>query len=375
MRRKTREAPKKVLQALSSGDWKTVRRGVASAQEILRSGNPSAATVADFEDALVGAAGHGKWEVREAVAHALPALRKEAFLRIVARLADDESDVVKRVVERAKGRRTATQDSDFLRGQRRGHLVGTLRPLESRFGRPARELAREAAEKYATWILGEVQHETGRVTTALDLSLKSLRSGLGESLDGEARHDLGVAFTCVRLLKGINDSLRSFTEPVTTLYNPEDIVSCLQEALSVLRANLRLDEEAFPIELKCPTKLPLVECHRARLHQALLNVLQNAYEAFEGTGRAPAVWIAVTLEDAERLRIDVRDAGKGMSEEAVDNALQLFGSSKAQGRGFGLPTAMKIVEAEHHGTIDIRSTKHEGTTVSIVLPVEQEDAR
>jgi signal transduction histidine kinase len=67
--------------------------------------------------------------------------------------------------------------------------------------------------------------------------------------------------------------------------------------------------------------------------------------------------------------------GCGMSEEALGDAFTLYGSTKPYGTGFGLPLAKKIVETEHKGSIRLASAKGEGTTVTVVLPIEQDERR
>jgi signal transduction histidine kinase len=60
-----------------------------------------------------------------------------------------------------------------------------------------------------------------------------------------------------------------------------------------------------------------------------------------------------------------------MSAEAVKDCLLLYSTGKVGGMGFGIPLAKKIVEISHHGTLSIESQNGNGTTVTIMLPVEQ----
>jgi signal transduction histidine kinase len=71
----------------------------------------------------------------------------------------------------------------------------------------------------------------------------------------------------------------------------------------------------------------------------------------------------------------IRDSGCGMSEENLRDALTLFSTSKANGTGFGLPLAVKIVESEHGGRLSLESAKGRGTSVHIMLPKHREAGR
>jgi signal transduction histidine kinase len=106
---------------------------------------------------------------------------------------------------------------------------------------------------------------------------------------------------------------------------------------------------------------------RARLVQALTNVLLNAIESYRDVDSPKP--IKVTADAQEGLvAIRVEDSGCGMSAEAQRDALTLFATSKPNGTGFGLPLAAKIVESEHGGRLSIDSVKGRGTIVRIIIP-------
>ncbi|TAN56807.1 MAG: HAMP domain-containing histidine kinase [Magnetospirillum sp.] len=60
-----------------------------------------------------------------------------------------------------------------------------------------------------------------------------------------------------------------------------------------------------------------------------------------------------------------------MTAEAVRDCLLPYSTSKPAGLGFGLPLAKKIVEADHRGSLSIRSRPGEGTTITVSLPLAQ----
>ena len=59
-----------------------------------------------------------------------------------------------------------------------------------------------------------------------------------------------------------------------------------------------------------------------------------------------------------------------MTEEARRDAVKLFATSKSKkgGTGFGLPLAVKVVEAEHDGRLVLEAREGGGTVVTITLP-------
>jgi signal transduction histidine kinase len=108
-----------------------------------------------------------------------------------------------------------------------------------------------------------------------------------------------------------------------------------------------------------------------RVNEVLGNLLSNA---FKFTERGGTVTLAVIGEPG-RVRVDVRDTGAGIPAEHLPHIFEKFfqadnqGSASAKGTGLGLAIAKSIVDA-HHGTIAVDSRPGEGTTFSIVLPVQ-----
>jgi len=116
----------------------------------------------------------------------------------------------------------------------------------------------------------------------------------------------------------------------------------------------------------------VVDVDRSRFIQALGNVVANAIESYD-TASAKPVDLCASVQDNVRLVISVSDRGYGMSNEAMADARKLYSTSKSHGTGFGLPLAIKIVEFEHYGAVDIDSKKDVGTTVRLTLPLRHEE--
>ncbi len=68
--------------------------------------------------------------------------------------------------------------------------------------------------------------------------------------------------------------------------------------------------------------------------------------------------------------IEFSDTGEGMPPEVLSRLYEPFTTTKAHGSGFGLFVSYKIIEA-HHGRISVQSHVGLGSTITILLPVEQ----
>jgi signal transduction histidine kinase len=86
------------------------------------------------------------------------------------------------------------------------------------------------------------------------------------------------------------------------------------------------------------------------------------------------VTVKVESNHGERLSLTITDTGVGMDADQVENATKRFSSLKRDkgGIGLGLPLAVKIVERDHGGRLEIESTRNEGTSVTIELPIRRE---
>ena len=97
------------------------------------------------------------------------------------------------------------------------------------------------------------------------------------------------------------------------------------------------------------------------MHQALTNLLRNAFEAAE---------FAVSFRSFEQegqLFMEISNDGTPVSADKLETIFQPFVTTKSEGTGLGLPIAKGILEA-HGGCLSLTSSKSQGTTVRICLP-------
>lgn len=106
-----------------------------------------------------------------------------------------------------------------------------------------------------------------------------------------------------------------------------------------------------------------VATDRARLKQALLNILKNAKEAMPRGGK---IFIQTRYQN-NAYSISVRDSGSGMNATTRHQSFRPFFTTKPNGTGLGLSVTRTIVE-EAHGNIQCESRLGTGTTVTLQFP-------
>jgi two-component system, NtrC family, sensor kinase len=115
-----------------------------------------------------------------------------------------------------------------------------------------------------------------------------------------------------------------------------------------------------------PENLPPVQCDRALLEQALVNLLLNACDACK-----PGEHVEVAARaDGERVAFIVTDDGVGISGEHAARAAEPFFTTKSagQGAGLGLAIATEIAKS-HRGDLTIAPGSKRGTRACIEIPI------
>ena len=115
-----------------------------------------------------------------------------------------------------------------------------------------------------------------------------------------------------------------------------------------------------------------------RLEQLVINILSNAIK-FTPAGGMVAVLVEETLSIVKgyaKFKIECKDTGIGMDEEAVKNVFDPFyrakkSSNKVEGTGLGMSIAKNIANMMN-GDIDIESTPGEGTTFHVSLYLKKQ---
>jgi two-component system sensor histidine kinase HydH len=122
------------------------------------------------------------------------------------------------------------------------------------------------------------------------------------------------------------------------------------------------DEKSVTITKNITLKNDTMNTDRGKLKQILINVIQNALDSIEGSGT-----IGINMSDHTHvINISIKDSGKGMDKETVNNALRPFFTSKAKGTGLGLAIVDNLLKTLH-GSLAIESEPGKGTEVILSI--------
>ena len=113
--------------------------------------------------------------------------------------------------------------------------------------------------------------------------------------------------------------------------------------------------------------VPPFPCFPSQLNQVFLNLLVNARQAIEGPGE---IFIETKVVDGDA-HISIRDTGRGIPKENLSRIFDPGFTTKGVkiGTGLGLSICYRIIK-EHRGEIRVGSVEGEGSTFTVVLPLD-----
>ncbi len=280
-----------------------------------------------------------------------------------------------------------TNDQDYsLRAKKHGsdelgeltdgfnQMLETIQRHDGRM-RAARQEA-EAASRAKTDFLANMSHELRTPLNAIIGFSEIIKSELLGSLGVERYrfYAQDIFDSGHHLLEVINDILDiskveagefEMHEDATKLSDlVSDSIRLVRERAEV--AGVKLVEDLAP-------DVPQLFVDPRLIKQGLINLLTNAIKFTPGPGRITVR--AANTSDGSVL-LSVTDTGIGIEEKHIPRILQPFGqvegafSRSYEGTGLGLPLTKSFIEA-HGGSMEVKSTVGEGTTVTLLFPSER----
>jgi len=129
----------------------------------------------------------------------------------------------------------------------------------------------------------------------------------------------------------------------------------------------RMAEQHIRIEQAIEENLPPLWVDQELMRNCILNFLNNAAQAMNNGG---VIRLGANLEEGNpRVRLTFADQGSGIREEDIDKIFQPYFTTKDVGIGLGLAITERIIK-EHDGQITVASRPGEGTTFTVLLPLQ-----
>jgi len=205
----------------------------------------------------------------------------------------------------------------------------------------------------------------------------------------QAMHDLPaespVHAQLERVLKSSNRA-KSLVQQILTFshqsgnpeHEPVDVKPIVEEALELLRALIPSTVELHQ-ELAADDCMVLAD--RNQIHQLVMNLCGNAYQALDETGGSITVVLNRCAVDEQfcgehpqlrvggYLRLSIHDTGHGIDRSSLHRIFEPFYTTRAVGKGTGLGlSVVHGIAVSHSGDITVESEPGQGTTFHVYLP-------
>ena len=164
-------------------------------------------------------------------------------------------------------------------------------------------------------------------------------------------------------------NLLSYSKVMVLQYKPILIHDLIAECVRNFKSKYRASNVVVNTHCVCKKK-DKIEADAVHITSLFSNILDNSYQSFYGNKGVIDIEGVYSRVD-NKLRIDFKDNGPGISKSDLDKLFEPFFTTKARGIGLGLTVCKQIV-ALHNGRICITSKKSQGTTVSIILPITKD---
>jgi len=229
-------------------------------------------------------------------------------------------------------------------------------------------LEREAQRAQHFALLGRlaagVSHEIRNPLAALFLHVDLLEEELQQPTPESAVQVTQVLAEIRTQLARLDDLVQDYLTLVRTSQierTPQDLGAALH-AWAAEWQQLAMSQGVL-LRLEGLEDLGPVALHASTLRRAMLNLVQNAFDAMLQGG-------TLTLagqRTATHIQIHVRDTGSGIPTQQLTKIFEPLYTTKPGGSGLGLYIVQEIVAA-HGGTLTVESALGCGTTFTMTLP-------
>ena len=234
-------------------------------------------------------------------------------------------------------------------------------------------------------LVASVAHEVGTPLHSIAWHVQALAEEPGVTPEMKKRVAI-VDEQLTRVVRIIQDLLSSTRprQPEPTWLSVADLVN---PAAALMEPAFHAREITLKVEYA--DDLPLIWADHEKIHQVLVNILDNALAATSPSGTVSILVGAreASVEELERgqrvadqmsplvVTVAVRDTGCGMPEADAAKAFEPFFTTKAVGKGTGLGLFLSRESVlAHGGSLVLVSEIGQGTTVTVTLPGLRSDS-
>jgi signal transduction histidine kinase len=209
-------------------------------------------------------------------------------------------------------------------------------------------------------IAASIAHEIRNPLTNIILSLRQLKKD--GQIKPEGLNYAGIMDRNSKRIEYLIMELLNCARPIKLNLQPWNVHRILKDVLAVHK--VRLITRKIKVIMNLTSQPPSLLVDKEYLSRVFLNLVANAIEAMASGG----VLSINTKKEKSTFVINVKDNGRGISENNLIRIFDPFFSTKIQGAGLGLTTCQNIVTS-HEGQIEVESAWGKGSVFTVSLPL------
>src|SRR5437868_1548255 len=281
-------------------------------------------------------------------------VQKKDFQKLVAELKH-----AREALQQRERERDLAQDELFRRLYEQRELNKEKTQFQSQLAEYEKyaalaQLALGAAHEINNPLLGILSH--------LELELK-------DAADLEERQEIEQCISGAKRISSTLHGLVNYARPGPLVLSKISLHRLIEDTLAFLEHQPML--RGKQLENTVPRDLPHIRADANQLSQVLMNLLLNAAEATPEGGRISITASKLTFVDMIEIRVS--DTGCGIPPDILAHVFEPFFTTKrGRGTGLGLSISQAYVRS-HNGEIRVDSVLHHGPTVTVTLPIRNEE--
>ncbi len=225
-------------------------------------------------------------------------------------------------------------------------------------------------------IAGGIAHDFNNILSPIsgytEMLLMEIRS------DDPAKEQLETILDCSNQAKELVSRILTFSRQKIHKPEPIRLEDVVKESIPLVRSFL---PATIKLEVMIEEGLGIILADAGELHQIIMNLSVNAYQAMKDKGgilqiliqpgrEKPWLHIKQASLRKEYVCLSVSDTGSGIDPDSMDKIFDPYFSTQNGGKasGIGLSVVHGLVES-HGGHINVKSSKDMGTRFDIYFPV------
>ncbi len=242
------------------------------------------------------------------------------------------------------------------------------------------DITRETeVNKLKNTFISNVSHELRTPVTVLRTYIDTLCNN-GDDFDEETKKEFlnTIDIEAKRLHSMVNDILdfsRLEAGNVKLQKEISDLARLIEQNINSIK--ILADEKKINISFSKEANIPDVPINVESMDRVIRNLLSNAIK-YSDEGKNINVVLKLS-EDTKHVEFSVKDNGIGIPKEHLDKIFDRFyrvenATHTIKGTGLGLHLVKITVEEHHHGKVLVSSRENEGSTFTVILPLEVDES-